>query len=277
MRTLPASLLLLVLLPACDREPALLRQGRKAEAVGALSRAFLQSVEAEKSAVLATTDEESVRFADESRRAAARVEQVLPVLRALVAVDSREVEAQRLEAFATAWAAVAAIDARLLPLAVANTNLQAAHLSTHQAAEALGTLVSLLQARAAEERDPDRLRVLARAEVAALTIQTLHPPHIASPSDPEMADLEARITGLAQVVDGVLAAPPEGRWRTDALRAWREYQALTAEVLRLSRENTNVRSFALSVHEKREASTACDAALQALAAEVVAPGPWPTR
>jgi hypothetical protein len=63
-----------------------------------------------------------------------------------------------------------------------------------------------------------------------------------------------------------LAEPPEALAR--ASRAWVEYQRISAEVLRLSRENTNVISFDVSIHEKRRATEACLAALDALAAAV---------
>jgi hypothetical protein len=277
MRTATALLPLLLLLSACDREPAFRLRARKVEAVTALGGAFSRSVEAEKSAVLATTDEESRRFAEQSRQAAAEVDRLSAELGRLVAEEARPGEPELLKGFAATWAAVAAIDARLLPLAEANTNLKATQLSTHQAAAALEALVAALQALQAQVQDPGRLRGLSGALVAALTIQTLHAPHIASPSEPEMAALETRVGGLEKVVDGVLAGLPPGPARAAAREAWGAYRGHTAEVLRLSRENTNVRSFALSVHEKSDASAACGEALRALAAGVGAPGPWATR
>jgi hypothetical protein len=272
---------LLALLPSfllgCSSEPALLRQAREAALATALSRAFLQSLEAEKSAVLAVTDEESVRFAEESRRSAQEVDRLLRELRALLDDGGRPAERARLQAFTAAWAQVTAIDARLLPLAVANTNLKAARLSTHEAAAALERLLTALTALQARAREPARLRTLAAASVAALTIQTLHPPHIASPDDAEMTTLEARIGALAATVNEVLGAEDAGALRDGAQTAWREYQGHTAEVLRLSRENTNVISVSMSLHEKRDASMAAELALQALVAEVQAPGPRATR
>jgi len=272
---------IMVLLPAmvvgCSSEPALLRQAREATLATALSRAFLQSLEAEKSAVLAITDQESVRFADESRRSAREVDRLLSELRALLDEGGRPREKERLEAFTTAWAQVAAIDAKLLPLAVANSNLKAARLSTQEAAGALEHLVTAVTGLEARAREPARIRALAAAAVAALTIQTLHPPHIASPDDAEMRALEARIGALSATVNEVLGAEAAGPLRDDASVAWREYQGYTAQVLRLSRENTNVLSVAMSVHEKRDASMAAELALQALVDEVQAPGTRATR
>jgi hypothetical protein len=89
-----------------------------------------------------------------------------------------------------------------------------------------------------------------------------------------MTALEGRIAALEAVVDATLAAEPAA---SDLRAAWAAYRAATVEVVRLSRENTNVRSFALSVHEKRDASQACEAALQALVTEVQTAGPQPTR
>ena len=184
------SLMLVVLLLSCSREPAMVRQARKAELAGALSRAFLKSVEAEKSAVLATTDEESGQFASESRNAASEVGRLQRELEVLIGGDARQPEKGKLAAFSAAWTKVAAIDAQLLPLAVANTNLKAAHLSSHEAAAALERLVARLDALEARSKDPARIRRLAAAAVAALTIQTLHPPHIVS-SPPSPASTPA--------------------------------------------------------------------------------------
>ena len=284
MRSFSLLLLVVVLLLSCSREPAMVRQARKAELAGALSRAFLKSVEAEKSAVLATTDEESERFASESRDAAREVGRLQRDLEVLIGGDARQPEKDRLAAFSAAWAKVAAIDAQLLPLAVANTNLKAAHLSSHEAAAALERLVARLGALEARSKDPARIRRLSAAAVAALTIQTLHPPHIVSPDDAEMKALEGRIEALSEKVDEVLkgelkgeggegAGPEQG----EALAAWRDYQGTTTEVLRLSRQNTNVLSFSMSVHEKRDASVAAEVALLALISEVEVTGPRATR
>jgi hypothetical protein len=82
---------------------------------------------------------------------------------------------------------------------------------------------------------------------------------------------------LEATVDLALAVQGGGAHAEQAARAWREYQAHTAEVLRLSRLNTNVLSYALSVHEKRQASTAGQATLEALVSELQLGSPRATR
>src|SRR5262245_56205558 len=58
----------------CRGEPALLRQMKKVGLVNNIQHELLESVDAEKSAVLATTDEESKKFAEESRQSDAKID-----------------------------------------------------------------------------------------------------------------------------------------------------------------------------------------------------------
>ena len=61
-----------------------------------------------------------------------------------------------------------------------------------------------------------------------------------------------------------------------AVPAWSDYKALTARIFELSRANTNVRSFALSIREKVHATRACEAALAAFV-DKLQEAPNPTR
>jgi hypothetical protein len=268
--TMRALVLALLSLSACSTPPALLTEARQLELLRTLQREVARSVESEKSAVLAITDEESERYAKESREAATQVERARVELRTLLSSE----ELAKLDAFDAAWAKVAQIDATLLPLAVANTNLKAAKLSEGEAAKRLALLVDALAAAQGKTSDPARLRALCEASVAALWIQTLHAPHIAAPEAEVMSSLEARIATLEGQVDRVLAARPA--LPSEALSAWEDYQALTKQILALSRANTNVISFSMSVHEKHDASIACDAALTELAGAIHR-GHRPTR
>jgi hypothetical protein len=265
-----ALVLILLAVTACSKPPALLTEARQMELLRTLQREVARSVEGEKSAVLAVTDEESERYAKESREAAAQVERARAELRSLISGD----ELAKLDAFDAAWAKVAQLDATLLPLAVANTNLKAAKLSAGKATQLLELLVGALAAAQAKSTDPVRLRALSEASVAALWIQTLHAPHIAAPEPEVMASLEARIAALEAQVDRVLAAKPA--LPPEAVAAWKDYQEATKKILALSRANTNVISFSMSVHEKHDASIACDAALTELASAIHRRH-WPTR
>ena len=86
---------------------------------------------------------------------------------------------------------------------------------------------------------------------------------------------------LSEEIDrDLIAARDSGQVPPEQLAAaaqlWMDYQRILTEVLRLSRENSNVISFDVSIHEKRYVTKECDAALAALL-EAVRTGPQATR
>ena len=269
------------MLTACGSQPALLRQTHKEKLVTAIRDRLLESVEAEKSAVLATTDEESLALVLEAQRSGTDINRLRDELRQLIVVDGRPDEREKLDAFDAAWATFEDVDKRLLALAVANTNLKAARLAEKDGAAALDRFVDALTAMQQATNDPDTMRQLATASVAALRAQSLLLIHIPTADDAPMTVLENRMRALNDSVDHALArvggstqvSPDQ---LATALQAWSSYQRIAAEVQRLSRENTNLISFDVSVHEKRHATQDCLAALSALMGAVES-GPRATR
>ena len=266
---------------SCSSEPAMTHQMRKVRLITALREALLESVEAEKSAVLATTDEESKSMAQEAQQSAATINQLRDELRSLVVADGRHVEIEKLDAFDAAWAEVERVDQRLLALAVANTNLKATRLSGSAGATDLDHFVDTLVEMQRSATAPETMRALSAAAIAALRIQSLALVHIPSADDAEMTRLEERMRALGEEVDRDLAAVREGGQvppdqLAAATQAWSDYQGVLKDVLRLSRENTNVISFDVSVHEKRQVTKACLSALSALL-EAVDVGPKGVR
>ena len=259
----------------------MVRQMRKEQLINAIRQKLLESVEAEKSAVLATTDEESQALALEAQHFAADVNQLRGELRPLIVADGRGLEIEQLDAFDVAWAELERVDERLLALAVANTNLKAARLLSREGAAALDRCVDELTAIERTVTEPEMIRTLTRASVAALRSQSLLFVHIPSSDDAEMTRLEQRMRELNGEVDHSLATARESgpAWLEQlatASQAWNEYQRVATEVLRLSRENSNVISFDVSIHEKRHATKECLSALSALSAAIDV-GPHPRR
>jgi hypothetical protein len=198
-----------------------------------------------------------------------------------IVADGRREELEKLDAFDAAWAELQRVDERLLALAVANTNLKAVRLLSRDGAAALDRFVDGLTNTQRTVTDPEMIRTLSGASVAALRSQSLLFVHIPSADDAEMTRLEQQMKDLNAEVDRCLSeARASGQLRSEALaptlQAWTEYQRLAAEVIRLSRENSNVISFDVSVHEKRQATKQCLTALAALAAAVDL-GPAGTR
>lgn len=269
MRALTVSIVV-VLAAGCSSPPALKTDAHKIELVRELQRAFSRSVENEKLAVLAVSDEDSTRFADASKKASADVDRLRAELRGLASDEERA----RLDAFDAAWAKVATLDAQLLKLATENANLKASALSNGQAMKDLEAVEAGFMALEDRTTDVARLRALSRAAAAALQVQALHAPHIDATTDAAMDALDAKVKAFEAEVDTVLApgkrAPPRAEAEAlAALRtAWDAYKADTAQVLALSRSNSNVKSLDLSLHEKVDATLACDASLAALAAQV---------
>jgi hypothetical protein len=192
-------------LVGCDSEPALLRQMRIERLISALRGAILESVEAEKSAVLATTDEESQAMARETEKFAADINQLRGELRPLIIADGRKEEIDRLDAFDTAWKELEGVDQRLLALAVANTNLKATRLSAVEGQAALDHLTGILVEMQRTATQPETIRVLAQPGVAAYRVQSLLMVHISSAEDAEMTRLEQQIAALSDEVDRSLA------------------------------------------------------------------------
>jgi len=157
---------------------------------------------------------------------------------------------------------------------VKNTNLKAAHLAFGPAAECIAQMevalahVAEREAAAAEASKVALLALDARA--AALRIETLIPPHIAEENDANMDALEKRMAEAASrakrdlddlaAIDALRADPD----LAVATKRFAECGELEKQIVVLSRENTNVRSLAISLDKKRKAMFACQEALDAL-------------
>jgi len=223
--------------------------------------------------VLAITDPESEAAAVEARNDEAEVNKVRGELRPLIVADGRREEIEKLDAFDAAWAEFERVDERLLALAVANTNLKATRLLSRDGAEDLDRFVDGVAAMQDSVTDPGLLRALSRASTAALRSQGLLFAHIPAADAAEMTGLEQRMQAASAEVERSMGSVRESNQVAPTLlastsHAWTAYQQVEAEVVRLSRQNSNVISFDVSVHAKREATKQCLAALAALATAI---------
>jgi hypothetical protein len=236
--------------------------------------------EAEKSAVLAVTDRDSQSFADQARAASANVEQELSELEELLATGGTQDERDLLARFTAAFAEFRRVDNELLTLTVKNTNVKAYNLAFGPAAGALEDMNAALGRLVAANSDaPDAktaMRLALEAQVHALRIQTLLPPHIAEESDKRMDELEALMAAddaqVRQNLEG-LAALPKLTKDADVATArarYAEFSRIRAQILALSRENTNVRSLSISLNQKRQVMLACQRELGALQQAILA-------
>jgi hypothetical protein len=247
---------------------------------------LLASAEAEKSAVMADTDQASAAFADEARRDSAAVEADRLELGALIEAGDRSEEIGRFNDFNECWKRYQDVDREVLDLAVQNTNLKAQKLSFGPASEAidrmrtaLDTLVDGSAAAAATAATKGAYRAM----VAALEIQVLESRHIAEARDEEMDRIEAQMKRLdGQVREGLagLAAAVGATGAAavaTAQAAYADFEKVNAELVRLSRQNSNVRSLAISLGQKRKVTVQCQELLEALRESVRNEGSRATR
>ena len=243
---------------------------QKLQTLSALRINLSKSIEAEKLAVMAETDEASIAFADESKRAAEAVEADLKELSRLIGMHPAAGESKLLQEFEAARDQVRKIDQVILDLAVQNTNLKAFRLSFGKGREAVERFEGALNALTQDVTDARLIRAAAEALSAELKILTLHAPHIVSPNDEEMSQIEQVIHAKEETVQrslailAGLATADQQPYVSAAVTADREFTAVTATVLKWSRENTNVNSLNLSLDRKQKATALCEAALNQL-------------
>jgi hypothetical protein len=247
---------------------------KKIELISRIRANLFNSEQAEKSAVMANTDEASREFAEQSRNAADLVEQDRRELEALLDQDHTDKEMKLFGEFGDCWTELRKADQEILGFAVQNTNLKAASLSFGKGREIMSRFEHALKSLTHSGMSPDKCcRIVtptSDALTAGLNILSLHAPHIVEPRDERMDEIEAEMRRHAETIDGSLQelenlVPDQDRTSLEeAKAAYSEFTALTAEVIRLSRENTNIKSFALSLGTKRKIATQCSDILTGL-------------
>jgi hypothetical protein len=234
---------------------------------------FLKASDAGNRAVMADTDEASVAFAREARDSTERAQKDADTLALLLQGLGLSSEARLLDEFRTKFAAYRALDRNILDLAVENTNLKAQRLSFTSARDAADALQESLDAvvREASVKDAWHVKALAATAMAsAREIHELEAPHIAEADDGAMTRLEKRMAAAEATARSALGTlegviQPASRSRLAAAdAAFDRLIGVNAEIVRLSRRNSNVRSLALSLNQKRTLAAACEASLRAV-------------
>ena len=253
-----------------DENPAqqFVLKARRIELVARMQLDLASASEVEKSAVLAITDADSQAFAEQARAATVKVDRERGELSELLAANGTQDEKDLLTQFAKGFGEYRRIDEELLALAVKNTNIKASSLAFGPAAAALKEMDTAL-ARLVTD-DHKVLRLVANARIAAWRLLTLIPPHIAEESDQKMDELEAQMVKDDQITRqslDELAELPVLSNNPDlkvAAASYARFNETKTQILKLSRENTNVRSLSISLSQKRKVMLLCQATLAAL-------------
>jgi hypothetical protein len=254
--------------PRTALEHLLQARGLTAELLVQLTKA----ADASNRAVMADTDEASIAFAKEADLSADTAQKdadaLAPLLRDLDAAP----ELKLLEEFRSRFARYRELDRRILELAVLNTNLKAQRIAIGPAAQAADAFRDALNALApATPAEAWHVKALAARAVADVReIQMLEAPHIAEADDAAMTTLEKRMADLNATARGAIAALTpivQAASRVSlatATAALDRFAALHAQLIDLSRQNSNVRSQALALGQKRTLTAACEETLLAL-------------
>jgi len=250
-------------------------RAKRLELVGRIHAALSLSSEAEKSAVMATTDQESRTFAEQARSASAVVEERRDELGKLLEMGGTREERDLLSQFSQALTQVQQIDRELLDLASKNTNLKAYALVFGPVADALASMdgaLSRILRESTNSTAPEARQVMllaSGAQSGAWRIQALLPPHIFEESDQKMDELEARMSNEDEKVRsalkelGALLGSRSSDLET-AMSSYARFTEFKKQILDLSRQNTNVRSLIISLNQKRKAIQMCRDALDTL-------------
>jgi hypothetical protein len=241
---------------------------RENEILSTMRLNLLRAAEAEKSAVLAVTDVESQRFADQARVAALQVDKAGRELDPLIARDKSRRETARMGEFRRCWTESEKLDRLILDLAVQNTNLHATNLALTKGARALSdleqNLTGLIDPNTPQGENVRIVRLAYQAIVAGLKIHDLYTPHIEAETGVQMDKIEKEIKANEEVLTNSLnglGRSIQGAGMEAVKKATADYSELariTQEIVDLSRRNTNIKSLKLSLGKKRLLTAQCD-------------------
>lgn len=250
----------------------LMRQAEAHRLASHLRVQFTRAADASNRSVMADTDEASNAAANEAQQATQVVQQDIVALRPiLVDLGDRE-EVGQLDRFKTRFDEYRTLDATILPLAVENTNIKAQRLAFGPAQDAVTAFRKALDAAVGTARSRDgRVDALAaQAAAALLEVQVMEARHIAESDDAAMDRMESAMRAsestARKALDSVkgLVPPAAASQLAEAAAALDRFTAANAEIVTLSRRNSNVRSLALSLGKKRTVTAECDDILQQL-------------
>jgi hypothetical protein len=223
-------------------------------------------------AVMADTDESSIAFAHEAEQetqvAARDLAELSRLLRSLEYSD----EIALLDEFSSAYAKYRALDGEVLALAVENTNIKAQRLAFGASREAADALRDALTAASGlvPAKTAWQVRALAlTATLAVREIQVLQGPHIAASETAVMTELEQQMAAAEanarHALEDAGKLSPEIHSASATIDAGlTRFLTINSQIVGLSRRNSNVRSLALSLGQKRILVAACEGSLRAL-------------
>lgn len=260
-----------VLAGACDRRVVTpfeqIREARRALAT--LHSSFSRAVEAGSRAVL-NDGEGGAAASGEVTQLREEVKKSATELGAALKDPSFAQELKLLGEFRAKFAAYEFLDREILSLANEKTNARARAVSFGAAQAQADALAEALRAlvRPKAALDAERQRALVAETIAAVReLQALEGPHIAEADESGMTALEQRMARAEQAaraaVQALTQAHADGAPEI-AAAALDQFLSLHAEVVALSRRNTNLQSRTMTLTQRRALGAICEDSLHTL-------------
>jgi hypothetical protein len=257
----------------CDVNSALQRLSQARQLAASLHVQFTKASDVANRAVMADTDERSSAFAREAEQAMAAAQKDADALAPLLEDLGYVTEVGLLKEFRARFTEYQMLERTILELAVENTNLKAQRLSFGPAQEAANAFRDSLDALMPLDAGKDAWHVKALAATAVANvreIQVIQAPHIADPDDAQMTQMEKQMSTSEAAARSALkdlapiVRPLSRPQLSSASAALDRFMEINAQIVGLSRRNTNVRSLALALNQKAKLTSACETSLQAL-------------
>ncbi|HVW30453.1 MAG TPA: hypothetical protein VHC69_34085 [Polyangiaceae bacterium] len=252
--------------------PALVEVDRARHLADEMRVQFNKASDAADRAVMADTDEASVGFANDARSATGVVKQDAALLEQTLHDLGYENESALMSAFDGQFAQYQVVLHEILELAVENTNLKAQRLSFGPGREAADGFRKALVSLGSSVGAKDACRaehLIADASLAVREIQVLQAPHIAEANDAAMTQMEKEMNDRRTIVSDALEAlaklvPANMPALDNARTAFDQFVKVSDDIVKLSRQNTNVRSFELALRSVPTVTATCDDDLRKL-------------
>jgi hypothetical protein len=232
------------------------------------------AIEAEKNAVLSLNREESQKFVLQVNQASRALDTHRLELEKFIQIQSLPTEKQLLSEFDQCWQQFKVLDQQLLAWATQESNMEAQKWSTttgrkawEQFEKALNRLKKTGQANPSK---PAIENAIAQSQIASLKILAMHKPHIEAFTEQEMAQWEKEMQVQTALTKHHLNSLTRQISKADladfnaAFLHWEAFQAATQKIVRLSRQNSNLKSIELSLGKKRVIATQCKGLLSEL-------------
>lgn len=273
-RALGACLVSLAATAAACNAPMVLTQQMEARRLASdLQVQFTTAADAANRSVMSDSDDDARAAAREAEQATQAVLRDVGQLESILKSMGYSEELGFLDTFKGRFGEYQKLDAEILPLAIENTNVKAQRLSFGPDREAANAFRTALEAAVKMARPADASRVdslAARAVTSVLEIEVLQAPHIAEAEDAAMTRMEEQMAasegaarkGLEQI--RTLLPPDASTHLTAAVAALDRFTTINADLVKLSRQNSDVRSLALTLGRKRVLTAQCDDQLRGL-------------